>query len=245
MLTQHLERCNRFISLDPVERSEFIAHYDSIRDYVISTMKRKDNLFKKIYNGYRRIMKRIFPRPVNFIEIRNHQYEIIHSVNGPANTLEIQCVSSENEKISIDFVGALEFSVKDYWMADADIPKERFLDKFWNAIPKPRKPTPKPSYSQRYPRWYSNGANRNHNKNRDWICSYAPIEKVLIHDLGFIKPLIRIFKKIRDTHDMTNLKSYYIKQIFIHQLMLNCEHEQYWERSLGELMLKMLDVIIH
>lgn len=319
MLTQHLERCNQFISLDPVERSEFIAHYNSIRDYVISNMKKENNLFNKYYNGdrlsgsyadqlkvskpneydvlvilnfpyqsvqpikgkpgfvqinlmrswrddigefkevidndgylmqnkvlewLRRIMKSIFPRPVNWIPIGNHQYKIIHSVSGPANTLTIQCVISENKTFSIDFVGALEFSVNDYWMADADIPKERFLDKFWNAIPKPRKPTPKPSNSQRYPRRYSNGAKRNYNKNRDWICSYAPIERVLIHDLGFIKPLIRIFKKIRDTHEMTNLKSYYIKQIFIHQLMLKCEHEQYWERSLGELLLEMLDVII-
>lgn len=326
MLTEHLERCNQFISLDPIEKSKCITHYDRIRDFVIDEMKKADALFNKIYHQYRlsgsyadqlkvsepneydllmilkfprpivqkvygkpgyvtinlmhrgwydiaeykhvldsygyllqdkvlewlqRIMKRIFIYPCSLIRIDDYQYRIKHSVNGPANTLDIQYSTSSNEitKFSIDFVGALEFLVKDCWVADADIPKKLFLDKSWNAIPKPRYPTRKPTNSPMYPTSANRYGNtlygrqwQNHNKNRDWICSYAEIERDLIHGLQFIKPLIRIFKKIRDTHKLSNLKSYYIKQIFIHQRM--AKDIKYWERPLGELMLEMLDVII-
>lgn len=318
MLTQQLEKCNRFISLHPNDRPVYTTHYNDIRDYVITAMKRKNNLFNEIFRrtelsgsyadqlkvskpdeydvlmilkfdrpivrrieekpgfvqinlmhgmakygtllddeGYlmqnrvleflRTIMKSIFPNRSDAIIIGHEYYIVSRSLNGPANTLNIQWGRNKNVKFSIDFVGALEFSVNDVWMAD--IRKERCLNKFWHAIPKPRKSTPRPVYRQ----MYSNRANvdaytlqmkkrRNHNKNRDWICSYAAIERHLINDLYFIKPLIRIFKKIRDTHGLTNLKSYYINQIFIHQRML--KDVDYWKRPIGELLLEMFEVII-
>lgn len=321
MLTEHLERCNKFISLDPVERPEFISHYDRVQQAVINKMKNTDDLFNRIFHrtelsgsyadqlkvsepneydvlmilklhnpivlnvgrpgyvainvtrrcigikrisdssGYvmqnkvlgwlRGIMKRIFPSPCQLVRFGVHEYRIKHDVNGPANTLTIQYASYSNDsnsEFSIDFVGALEFPVKEVWMADACIRKQSFLNSNWNAIPKPRKPTPKPIHSQgqRSPnvdaKILQQRRYHNPNKSRDWICSYAEIERDLIHHLQFIKPLIRIFKKIRDTHQMTNLKSYYIKQIFIHERMTR--GPDFWKQSLGELFVAMLGVII-
>lgn len=321
MLTQHLEKCNEFINLDPIERQVFTAHYDRIRVYVIDEMRRVDDLFNKIFRetqlsgsyadklkvskpneydvlmilelpvdrvtvgklGYvqiklaqhwrnglqgisdhdgfliqnrvlewlRRIVQRIFPNPSHPITIENYSYKVSRSVSGPANNLKIQCCgvsNSENDKFSIDLVAALEFTVKDVWKADVDIPKKLFLHESWNAVPKPRKSTQKNPRSRVYSQQNSTADTlrkrywRNQNINRNWICSYAAIERELIHGVNSIKPLIRIFKKIRDTHEITNLKSYYIKQIFIHQLML--EDAEYWDRSLGDLFSEMLDVII-
>lgn len=319
MLTEQLEKCNRFISINSAERPVFTSHYDRIRDAVINRMKKDSSLFKKLFHrtqlsgsyadglkvsepnefdvllilkipgwvqkirsgyvqilprsdssldlfkitdnsGYlkhnkvlewlRLIMKNIFSNKRNSYIIGGCQYEIEHFIQGPANTLKIRCLST-NEKFSIDFVGALEFPVKDFWMADAGAPREWFMDCCWNAIPKPQKSTPKPIQSsnirqvQTIQSRNQTQVNRTHgttHANRGWVCSYAEIERSLIHNLGFLKPLIRIFKKIRDTHDLTNLKSYYIKQIFIHQRMR--QPVDYWRRPLGDLFLEMLNVII-
>lgn len=321
MLTQHLEECNRYISLAPADRKVVTEHYNLIRDHVIDKMKSEDKLFKKIFHraelsgsyadrvkiskpdeydvllilklpdvvveklsnkpgyvqirsikrkqwygiekildhdGYlmqhrvlewlRRIMKNIFPDPNNTLIIERTEYIVSHSINGPANTLKIKCVSQPNRDVifSVDFVGALKFPVK-VWAADNVTLKQRFLNSCWHAIPKPRKSTPKPNHSLRPPHrsdasTFQNRRIRNLNKNRLWICSYATIERELIQDFQFIKPLIRIFKKIRDTQNLTNLKSYYIKQIFIHKRMH--EEPDYWEQSLGELFLEMLDEVI-
>lgn len=321
MLTHHLESCNKFITLNPTERSEFAEHYDRVRDYVIDAMRCEDELFDNIFHetqlsgsyadnlkvsnpdeydvlmilklpyrvdvqeiegkpgyvqiklmdhqwpdpyinrildgdGYliqnrvlewlRSIMKIIFPYTFNSVGIGHNEYLITHSLSGPANTLKIECVNVSNKnknKFSIDFVGALKFSVQEFWKAD--LPREQFLANNWNAIPKPGKSTRKPFHRRRYPQRRTTDGNRpmrNPNRNRDWICSYAAIERELIHGFNSIKPLIRIFKKIRDTHKMTNFKSYYIKQIFIHQCML--KSIDYWEQSLGDLMMEMLDLII-
>lgn len=194
----------------------------------------------------RNIVKRIFPLDVNLIRNGCYTYKVRHRLSGPAVTVHVQC--DENSKFSIDFVGALEFSESEVWIADTVVQKNRLLNNsgknFWNVVPKPRKMTIPRRYYAPSKNQPSTGANnmRNPNKNRDWICSYASIERELINGKQSMKPLIRIFKKIRDNYKMTNLKSYYIKQIFIHQLIRTTP--AYWERSLGDLFLRMLDVVI-
>lgn len=82
----------------------------------------------------------------------------------------------------------------------------------------------------------------NPSKNREWICSYAGIERQFLKGTQNMKPLIRIFKKIRDNKQLTNLKSYYIKTIFLHQ---NSEKgSEYWQQSLAILFMEMFDVIL-
>lgn len=50
MFTQHLQRCNNLIELDPVEKSVFSVHYELIRNYVIEKMKAENELFSKIFH---------------------------------------------------------------------------------------------------------------------------------------------------------------------------------------------------
>jgi len=156
--------------------------------------------------------------------IGNNEYAVQKSSNGPAVTLNITITKSEDGKkgqFSIDFVSALAFDFKEKWFADRDPP---FLtSKRWNAIAKPNKTNP--------------------NKNRDWACSYADIEREYLKDKQTLKQLIRIFKKIRDRHNLTNLKSYFIKVIFLHQRIT--QKDDYWKRGLGVLFLEMFNVILH
>ncbi|XP_037041893.1 uncharacterized protein LOC119078461 [Bradysia coprophila] len=83
----------------------------------------------------------------------------------------------------------------------------------------------------------------NPQKNREWICSYASIERELLRGTHTMKPLIRIFKKIRDHKQLTNLKSYYIKTIFLHHNEKN--GIDYWKQSLAVLFMEMFDVVLN
>ncbi|KAG4079469.1 hypothetical protein HA402_005166 [Bradysia odoriphaga] len=83
----------------------------------------------------------------------------------------------------------------------------------------------------------------NPHKNREWICSYASIERELLRGTHTMKPLIRIFKKIRDHKQLTNLKSYYIKIIFLHHNEKN--GNDYWKQSLAVLFMDMFDVVLN
>lgn len=82
----------------------------------------------------------------------------------------------------------------------------------------------------------------NPQENREWICSYAEFERQLLKGTDTMKPLIRIFKKIRDKKQLTNLKSYYIKTIFLHHNSRN--GSEYWKQSLAVLFMEMFDVIL-
>ncbi len=82
----------------------------------------------------------------------------------------------------------------------------------------------------------------NPQENREWICSYAEIERQLLKGTQTMKPLIRIFKKIRDKKQLTNLKSFFIKTIFLHQHLEN--GSEYWKQSLAVLFMEMFDIIL-
>lgn len=59
-------------------------------------------------------------------------YNITHTSNGPAVTLNVKIADSE---FAIDLVGCLAFHTDEWWVAD----KGRSYSGFWNAIPKPIK----------------------------------------------------------------------------------------------------------
>lgn len=82
----------------------------------------------------------------------------------------------------------------------------------------------------------------NPQKNREWSCSYAEIEREFLKGTNNMKPLIRIFKKIRDHKRLTNLKSFYIKTIFLRQSLKN--GAGYWQQSLAVLFMEMCDVLL-
>lgn len=148
-----------------------------------------------------------------------------YGYSGPAITLKVT-INSENKCFSIDLVGALAFSHNDQWIADHKpvflVPKYKGL---WHLIPKPKEPI--------------NGKRFN---NRDWICSYSEIERSYLRDSSHLKQLIRIFKKIRDKNNLSSLKSYYIKIMFLKRRLR--VDNAFWKRSLGILFIEMLDIIV-
>lgn len=177
----------------------------------------------KVLGWLRTLIYEVINKCNSVIKIGNNEYSVVKSSNGPAVTLDLTIEKSEDGtvgKFSVDFVGSLAFDFNKQCFADFKPP---FLNvKHWNAIAKPNKLVP--------------------NQNREWTCSYADMERDYLHNTQNLKPLIRIFKKIRDTHNLANLKSYYIKVIFLHQRKK--QNNDYWTRQLGVLFLEMFEVIL-
>jgi len=178
----------------------------------------------KVLGWLRNLIYEIITKCNGVIRIGNNEYSVKKSSSGPAVTLDVTIMKSDDRvtkgHFSVDFVGALAFDFQEKWFADLKPP---FIDsKHWNAIPKPNKSQP--------------------NQNREWTCSYADMERGYLHNTQTLKQLIRIFKKIRDTHDLTNLKSYYIKVIFLHQRVK--QKNDYWKGQLSALFSNMFDVIL-
>lgn len=179
----------------------------------------------KVLDWLRKLIYEVMKRCDNVIRIERNEYSVTkHTMNGPAVTLVLtikKCAHGTAQgNFSIDFVGALAFDFQKKWFADF---KPGFLTaKNWNAIAKPNK--------------------TNQHKNREWTCSYADMEREYLRDTKTLKQLIRYFKKIRDTHNLTNLKSYYIKVMFLHQRK---KHDNdFWTRPLGTLFGEMFEVIL-
>lgn len=175
----------------------------------------------QVLDWLRVLVREILAAHRNVLKIGGVEYYIEQENNGPAVTLEVNVQKSPYEGyFSIDFVPALQFQSNNIWVADQrpNLP----IPRYWNAIPKPNKL-------------------RLH-RNREWICSYAEIERCYLNDLNRLKPLIKFFKKIRDRANLTNLKSYYIKTIFLHRRLQQPDH--YWNGSLALLFMEMFDVVL-
>ncbi|XP_037043927.1 uncharacterized protein LOC119079929 isoform X2 [Bradysia coprophila] len=305
-LEDHLKRISsRFISINKDVKTAFRQHYNNISDYMIQSMKERDNVFKELFQEvklagsyadeikvtapnefdtliilkfpkpnpvssvpgfvtinisdginkwrtwvdgnegkYRRLVDtdgfviqdgvldwlRVLVRDIlgeqeSILRVNGAEYYISQTNHGPAITLDVNVRSSTHGGIgdfSIDLVPALQFQVHSKWVADKQAKSIVKDCRFWNTIPKPNKL-------------------RLH-KNRDWICSYAEIERDLLNGRNRLKPLIRIFKKIRDKVKLENLKSYYIKTILLHQRLQ--KPDDYWNGTLSVLFLEMFDVIL-
>lgn len=177
----------------------------------------------KVLDWLRVLIIKVLKRCDNVIRIGQNEYSVKRSSNGPAVTLHLtitQCNEGTTGNFSIDFVGALAFDFHKKWFADH---KPQFLiSKNWNAIVKPNKAYP--------------------NENREWTCSYADMEREYLRDTQKLKQLIRIFKKIRDRNSLGQLKSYYIKVMFLHQR--KAHDNDHWKRGLGVLFEEMFEVIL-
>lgn len=177
----------------------------------------------KVLGWLRTLIYGVVTNSNSVFRIENNEYKVKHSSNGPAVTLDItitKCQQGTSGNFSIDFVSALAFDFQKIWFADRKVPY--LTAKNWNAIAKPSKTVP--------------------SQNREWTCSYADIERGYLKDTHTLKQLIRIFKKIRDTQNLTNLKSYYIKVIFLHQR--SKKDNDYWKQSLGVLFAEMFEILL-
>lgn len=109
----------------------------------------------------------------------------------------------------IDMVFVLELE-SCHWVSDRII-DTILLDGNWNLVPKPY------------------NASNDSDGDTYWICSYAEVERQYLNNKNHMKVLIRLFKKIRDTHSIGNLKSFYIKTVFmLHDVNVN---RAYWRNN--------------
>lgn len=115
----------------------------------------------------------------------------------------------------MDLVVAFRFD-RQHWLSQRE-PPSHIKNLQWLGVPKPDK--------------------RVLNDNRHFVSSYAEIERDYLSGKHSLKNLIRLFKKIRDNKKYTNLKSYYIKMIFL--WVIEKENDSYWNQPLGDLFLKV------
>jgi len=141
-------------------------------------------------------------------------FQITHTKSGPAHTLNV------NGKFFIDLAAGFVFKSDHHWISDRKKPP---LISSWLAIPRPYK---------------ENTANNNQN----WIPAYAMLEKEKIHNKNTFKNAIRLIKKLRDNLNLCNLKSYFIKTVFLWEL--DRRPANYWEQSLTQIFLDCFDAII-
>ncbi|XP_068147987.1 cyclic GMP-AMP synthase-like receptor 1 [Drosophila tropicalis] len=151
----------------------------------------------------------------NQLDVNGHISQLVYKRSGPAHTIYIK----EPQVYSVDFVPSIRLSAKQIVLG----PKQReYFGKteYWNAIPKPLKGLQGDNISYR--------------------ASYFDAEHDLLNDKGNLKNGIRFMKKFRDTkQNMGNLKSYYIKTLFLWQAI---EREPgYWHKQLNEILIDMFN----
>ncbi|XP_054739387.1 cyclic GMP-AMP synthase-like receptor [Anastrepha obliqua] len=114
-------------------------------------------------------------------------------------------------KYSVDFVPAIVLNSSQAVLKN--IPGN------WDAVPKPLKDTPSIT---------------------SFRASYDSLENEIIKDKKNLKNALRIMKKFRDRHqNMSNLKSYYIKTIFLWRA--SAEPTCFWNKSINFVIMEMFN----
>lgn len=101
--------------------------------------------------------------------------------NGPAHTLNVK-VDRPPMEFDIDMVFVLEISTNDQWMSERPRPNQQMMSSNWHLVPKP------------------NGLD----DDKNWISSYAEIERMHLNGKDKMKNLIRIFKVTFCADDIGN-----------------------------------------
>ncbi|XP_055374271.1 cyclic GMP-AMP synthase-like receptor isoform X5 [Condylostylus longicornis] len=153
--------------------------------------------------------------------IRNGEnlYEIKYTKSGPAHTIN---VTIDKKFFSVDLVPAFVFD-KTKWIAKRPLPSNTPLKcQDWIAVPKPVKSSVSPNIS--------------------FITSYVDTERHLIKDRCALKSTLKMIKKLRDTRNLHNLKSYFIKTIYLWET--ERQPENFWDKSIRIVLLHMMDRLI-
>ncbi|XP_011290179.1 cyclic GMP-AMP synthase-like receptor isoform X2 [Musca domestica] len=141
--------------------------------------------------------------------LHNEYTRLRYHREGPAHTIK---VIGKNMQYSVDFVPGI------------------LLDQFqsitpthvgqWEAIPKPIK-----------------SARRDYTSFRT---SYYSAEKAMLQNCNNLKNCLRMMKKFRDAHqNMSNMKSYFIKTLFLLKVHEQGGNKLYWNKPLSTIILDM------
>lgn len=137
---------------------------------------------------------------------------------GPALTF---AVNVNDNFFSIDFVPSLVFD-KTKWIAKRPYPNNSYSVTNWLAVPKPIK----------------NGKG----SNISWQGSYTATEDNFINNKYNLKNTLRMIKKIRDKNNIENLKSYFIKTVYLWETTKTSEN--FWNQSVETVLMHMLERVV-
>lgn len=146
----------------------------------------------------------------------NRTYRVNYSKTGPAHTIKL---TYEGRFISIDLVPAIVFD-KSKWIAARQPPIGAETN--WIAVPKPNK---------------SLQAGTN---NIAFQTSYVDTERYYIKNKYNFKNTLRMIKKLRDRHNIHNLKSYFIKTVFLWENLNPNLGPNFWNTSAAKILLYVI-----
>lgn len=160
-----------------------------------------------------------FTRALNKIEnrviVNGIPSKIVYKRCGPAHTIFI---NEKNMKYSVDFVPAVRLSAQQNVLGSEQLKYFQNIQ-YWDAIPKPLKPS--------------------QSNNISFRASYYDAEKEMLRNKEKLKNVIKLMKKFRDSKpNMNNLKSYYIKTLLLWQIKIR--PATYWSnKTLSEILIDM------
>lgn len=137
--------------------------------------------------------------------------------SGPALTA---LITYDNIHLDVDLVVVFKMTA-DQWPPSPfkPLPKECGSKKEFLIVPKP----PKTDVGK---------------KERYWRLSFQEQERVLIMGNNTCKPALRLLKKLRDTQNHTQISSYFIKTVFLHEI--DKQDKAFWNSSLSFVFMHML-----
>ncbi|CAB3228041.1 unnamed protein product [Arctia plantaginis] len=159
-------------------------------------------------------------RPVVYVE--GVAYVIHVSKSGPAMTLLIRN-HERNFSMDVDLVPALKFPESRWPISKTYRPIPTKCSKgYWIVVPKPNK-----------------GFTVVQDQSRAWRIGLHNQERELMYNSYNLKQTIRLMKKLRDSLEMKKITSYYIKTIFLWEIVA-INDEEYWRNSPAFLFKRMV-----
>ncbi|XP_056644112.1 cyclic GMP-AMP synthase-like receptor isoform X1 [Diorhabda sublineata] len=176
----------------------------------------------------RRWMEGVVVSALNKFQCKNGSYSFnidmgtlygnVHK-SGPAFTLKIEGII-DNKKINldIDLVPCFELT-KEYWPQSPPFRKNSTSKTNFFIVPKPIKGTGQVN-------------------NRNWRLSFQEQERELMKSKAYLKPSIKLLKKLRDTQKLNAIASYYIKTVALSEI--EKRETEFWNTSLSTVFMTLL-----
>ncbi|XP_062530817.1 ADP-ribosylation factor-like protein isoform X1 [Bombyx mori] len=159
--------------------------------------------------------------------VRGVKYVIAHSQSGPAETLIITN-KSKGFSLSVDLVPALKFPenrwpiTKQYRQIPPNCRKGT-----WQLVGKPNK----------------EAANKT-DEVRSWRISMQNQERLLMHKTNNLRPALRLMKKLRDAQGMNAIASYFIKTLFLFEIV-KVDDITFWSKNSPSKLFKLMVSRLH
>jgi len=171
---------------------------------------KKQLLEDKLQSWLQGIMTQTFNKMDKQIEVGGEISPLSYKKCGPAHTIFVK----GRYEYSVDFVPAIKLSAAQVVLAPEQM-KYFAGTPYWDAIPKPMKPA--------------------QNENPSFRASFYDAERRLLHGKNNLKNAIRLLKQHRNVKNKANLKSYYIKTLFLWEVTR--QDASYWQKSLTEILI--------